>query len=129
MPNLTLIDARDLERWASSRTAQEQLPALVRRLVHATTKTATHVGLPAGDAVQQGGYDGVVVLDEAHPVVPNGTSVWEFGVSSRSRAKADEDYEKRKKSQPISNVGRIEPSDTTFVFVTPRRWSAKAEWA
>jgi len=61
MASITLVDARDFERWANSRRAQEQLPGLIRRLIHATTSTATPIGLPAGDAVQQGGYDGIVV--------------------------------------------------------------------
>lgn len=85
MPAITLVDARDLERWANSRRALEQLPALIRRLIHATTTAATHVGLPAGDAIQQGGYDGVVVIGETHHVVPMGTSVWElYGKAGRA---------------------------------------------
>lgn len=128
MPSLTLVDTRDLERWASSRRAQEQLPALVRRLIHATTTTGTHIGLPAGDAIQQGGYDGVVVINETHYAVPDGISIWEFGVSVDPKRKADEDYEKRKASQPDSAVGPVDPATTTFVFVTPRRWNAKTRW-
>jgi hypothetical protein len=105
MPSMTLVDASDLARWANSRRAQEQLPALVRRLIHATTTTATHIGLASGDAVQQGGYDGVVVIDETHHAVPNGMSIWEFGVSANPKGKADEDYEKRKAKQPESAIG------------------------
>lgn len=129
MPPITLVDAGDLQRWANSRRAQEQLPALIRRLIYATTTTATHIGFPAGDAVQQGGYDGVVVVSETHPFVPDGMSVWELGASSNPKAKATDDYEKRKKSQPVSDVGPVDPATTTFVFVTPRRWNAKSEWA
>ena len=129
MPSLTLVTATDLVRWANSRRAQEQLPALVRRLIHATTTTATHIGLPAGDAVQHGGYDGVVVVNEEHHAVPNGLSVWELGVSANPKRKANEDYNKRKTSQPVSDIGTVDPASTTFVFVTPRRWNAKAEWA
>jgi hypothetical protein len=129
MSSITLVDARDLERWANSRRAQEQLPGLVRRLIHATTSTAAHIGLPAGDAVQQGGYDGVVVVSETHHAVPEGMSVWELGVSANPRAKANEDYEKRKREQPVSDVGPVDPATTTFVFVTPRRWNAKGAWA
>src|SRR5688572_5022474 len=122
MPSITLIDATDLERWANSRRAQEQLPVLVRRLIHATTTTATHIGLPGGDAVQQGGYDGVVAVSETHYAVPNGMSVWELGVSADPKTKATEDYAKRKRKQPMSDVGPVDPASTTFVFVTPRRW-------
>lgn len=128
MPSFALVNARDLERWANSRQAQEMLPALVRRLIHATTTTAMHIGLPAGDAVQQGGYDGMVVINETHHAVPNGVSIWEFGVSAKPKNKADADYDKRKAKQPYSAIGPVEPAHTTFVFVTPRRWSAKTEW-
>ncbi len=128
MASLTLADARDLERWASSRRAQEQLPILVRRLIHATTTTSSHIGFPAGDAVQQGGYDGVVRIGEAHFIVPDGVSIWEFGVSGNPKGKADDDYEKRKAKQVDSDVGPIDPATTTFVFVTPRRWNAKTKW-
>lgn len=128
MPSITLVDAGDLERWANSRRAQERLPALVRRLIHATTTTATHVGLPAGDAVQQGGYDGVVVISETHHAVPDGMSIWEFGVSANPKGKADNEYERRKSKQPYSAAGPVDPSTTTFVFVTPRRWNAKTKW-
>lgn len=128
MPSFKLIDARDLEWWARSRRAQEQLPVLVRRLIHATTTTATHIGLPAGDAVQQGGYDGVVVINETHYAVPDGKSVWEFGVDANPRGKADDEYEKRKARQPDSAIGPVDPTSTTFVFVTPRRWNAKTRW-
>lgn len=129
MPSITLVDARDLERWANSRRAQEQLPGLIRRLIHATSSTATHVGFPAGDAVQQGGYDGVVVVNETHHAVPEGMSVWECGVSANPSGKATEDYEKRKRQQPVSAIGSFDPATTTFVFVTPRRWNAKGAWA
>lgn len=128
MPVITLVDARDLERWASSRRAHEELPVLVRRLIHATTVTATHIGLPAGDAVQQGGYDGVVAINEDHYAVPNGMSIWEFGVSANPKGKADADYEQRKAKQPHSTAGAVDPTSTTFVFVTPRRWNAKTKW-
>jgi hypothetical protein len=128
MPAITLVDARDLERWAGSRQAQEQLPELVRRLIHATTDTATHVGLPAGDAIQQGGYDGVVVINEGHYATPEGMSIWEFGVSADPKGKADDDYEKRKARQPHSTAGSVDPATATFVFVTPRRWNSKTRW-
>lgn len=129
MPSLTLATARDLTRWAAYRTAQEELPALVRRLIHATTTTATRVGIPAGDAVQIGGYDGVVVIAEDHAFVPNGASVWEMGVTAQVATKANGDYEKRTREQPVSDWGPVVPAETTFVFVTPRRWPGKVEWA
>lgn len=129
MPSLALADAQDLVRWAATRRAQELLPALVRRLVHATTTTATHVGLASGEAVQLGGYDGVVVTDEDHHAVPRGASAWEMGTNQDVATKATGDYAKRTAAPPVSDVGAITPAETTFVFVTPRRWPGKAAWA
>lgn len=128
MPTPTLADASDITRWAGSRRAQEELPHLVRRLIHATTRSGSHIGLPSGDAVQLGGYDGVVVVDETHPFVPDGMSIWEFGVAANPKGKADDDYATRKAKQPHSTAGTVVPSTTTFVFVSPRRWGAKAKW-
>ncbi|NJS15392.1 MAG: hypothetical protein HC788_13300 [Sphingopyxis sp.] len=70
----------------------------------------------------------VVVLDEAHPKVPQGLSIWELGVSADPKRKADADYQKRKLEQPASSVGPVDPASTTFVFVSLRRWNAKTEW-
>lgn len=64
MPSITLAVAQHIINWAGRRRAQEELPRLIRRLIHATTTSATHIGMPAGDAVQFGRYDGIVVIDE-----------------------------------------------------------------
>lgn len=129
MSLLTLVNATDLATWANRRTAQETLPIVLRRLVLATTQSVTHCSFPGGDSVQLGGWDGIVVANEDHSFVPRGTSVWEMGTTSNIKAKADSDYEKRSSDQPMSPVGVIVPSNTTFVFVTPRRWKNKDEWA
>jgi hypothetical protein len=84
---------------------------------------ALHVGFPAGDAVQLGGWDGIVVVEEGTPFVPQGASAWELGVSRDVRGKANTDYETRR-----ANPRGIDPATSSFVFVTPRRWMGKAEW-
>lgn len=48
-----------------------------------------------------------------------------MGVSNDPQAKANGDFAKRRK-EPGEG---IEPSETVFVFVTPRRWAKKDAWA
>lgn len=51
------------------------------------------------------------------PYIPADQSVWEFGTSQDYVGKANEDYRAR-----TDNPGAVAPSQTAFVFVTPRRW-------
>jgi hypothetical protein len=126
--SITLVDANDIARWAGTRRAQGDLPVLVRRLVHATTTEACHIDFAAGDAVQMGGYDGVVVIEEEHHHVPKGLSVWELSVSKDTKGKADKDYEKRKAKLPHSSAGSVDAARTTYVAVTARSWGGKTGW-
>ena len=119
----TLVTATDLHRWANVQMARYKLPALLRRLIHATVERIERIGFPADEGVQLGGWDGVVVVETGNAFVPDGTSVWELGVNSDVKGKADEDYEKRCKD-PLG----LDPAKTTFIFVTPRRWGGKGDW-
>lgn len=118
-----LVTATDLDRWANLQEARYRLPLLVRRLVHGTIEDIHRIGFPAGEGVQLGGWDGVVAVESGNAFVPEGSSVWELGANRNVRSKADEDYEKRR-NNPLG----IDPTVTTFVFVTPRRWGAKEDW-
>lgn len=129
MPLLVLASDTDIARWAATRGAQDRFPELLRRLVYATTEAPTLVDFPSGDAVQLGGWDGVVELSEDHATIPKGLSGWETGTSANPKAKADGDYDTRTASPPPTARGPVVPSETTFVFVTPRLWGAKKKWA
>lgn len=118
-----LATATDLAVWADTRAAQERVSELIRRLILATTSGLQRIDMPGGEGIQHGGYDGFVVNAASTPFVPDGTSVWEVGVSSDIKRKADGDYEKRSAS-PIE----VDPRETTFVFVTPRRWASRRIW-
>ncbi len=120
----TLVDATDLAGWADRREAQGQLPRVVRDLVLATVERAERVAFAAGEGVQLGGWDGIVDVPCGNAFVPDGPSAWELGVGRQVKRKADSDYAKRTKD-PLG----LDPSETTYVFVTPRRWSKKQEWA
>ncbi len=117
------IDATDLITWADRLDARERLPQLLRLLVYATVQQPKRVTFPSGESIQMGGWDGVVDTPEGNSLVPDGYSVWELGVNKDFKGKADGDYDKRTKN-PLG----LAPAETTFIFVTPRRWSNKDKW-
>jgi tetratricopeptide (TPR) repeat protein len=96
----------------------------VRRLILATGQQLRKVSFRSGEGTRHRGWDGVVKANEGTPFVPAGVSGWELGTGKDVRRKAQEDYQKRTR-----NPGVLKPKRTTFVFVTPRRWRDKQEWA
>ena len=117
-----LVTATDFVQWADRRAAQGELPLLVRRLVRASV-TPQFIDFPAGDSVNRPGYDGVLRVVEGTTYVPAGQSVWEMGTDREPGSKASSDYRTR-----TADPGTVNPAETTFVFVTPRRYQRKAEW-
>jgi excisionase family DNA binding protein len=117
-----LVDATHLHAWGSRREAQADLPMVVRRLLSATSGVSD-LALPAGEGVASPGWDGRVTCSREHPYVPLGRSYWEIGAGQRPGTKAQADYQKR-----TDAPGEAEPSETTFVFVTPRRWRNARKW-
>ena len=124
MTSPTLVDATDLEQWADRLEAQGLFPQLVRRLILATGQQLRKVSFRSGEGTRHRGWDGVVKAGKGTPFVPAGVSGWELGTGKDVRRKAQEDYQKRTR-----NPGVLKPKQTTFVFVTPRRWRDKQEWA
>ncbi len=55
--------------------------------------------------------------------IPAGRSGWEFGVNENVKGKADNDIAKSVKA-----IDEAERKQTTFMFVTPRRWQGKKDW-
>src|SRR6266571_1779161 len=53
-----------------------------------------------------------------------GMPSWQMGVDPKPKKKADDDYKKRT-AKPLD----VDPSQATFVFVTPHRWPGKENWA
>lgn len=117
-----LVDADYLESWAGSREAEELLPEVVARLIEGTTGVIG-VHMRTGDGIRLPGWDGVVEDSPGSPWVPAGPSAWELGTSGDPRRKADDDFESRT-AKPLE----VEPSVTSFVFVTPRRWPGARKW-
>lgn len=118
-----LADATDLERWADQRSAQADLPRLVRRLIRHENDQVQRVEMRGGEGVGLPGYDGIVEATRATSFVPDGLSVWEMGTSEDPAGKATDDYKLR-----IADPLGVDVATTTFVFVTPRRWRKKKDW-
>ena len=117
-------DQKDLLQWADSRAAQADLPRLVRRLILETGAGVVSLGVPAGEGVGTGGWDGVARASEATAHVPKGLSVWELSVHKSPGVKANSDYGKRATTPDGSPT-----TDCTYVQVSGRRWKDRDVWA
>ncbi len=119
------IKANDIEAWASSKIASRtRLAVFLRTLIHSVGQGLARVDFPGNDDAERPGWDGSIEATEATPWIPLGLSGWEFGVSKDIKTKADGDYDKSVKAVAADVRG-----ETTFVFVTPRRWAGKIAWA
>ena len=112
--------AIDLDRWADERESQGLFPLLIRKLITQTTAEPSQLNIPAQEQIGRPGFDGLVHVAQGNRFVPTGQSVWEMGVNQDPRQKAQRDFARRQ-----SEASR----DTTFIFVTPRNWRDKDEWA
>jgi hypothetical protein len=118
------IDSKDLEMWAERRSCQEYLPLVIRRLIRASVNGIESISFPAGESIIYPGWDGKLESLEETEYVPKGLSVWEIGTNKDIKRKAEDDYKKRKQN-PLG----VNPSDTVFIFLTPRIWTTKEDWA
>jgi hypothetical protein len=120
----SLIDAGDLIAWADRRSSEEDLPKVLRWLIQGSPLELHQLAFRSGEGVNLRGWDGLVDASNITAWVPAGKSGWELGTGRDVKGKAESDYEKR-----TSEPEGISPADSTFVFVTPRRWAGKDEWA
>lgn len=123
---MKLINSTDLKHWADTLECKSLLPLLIRKLILAGIKIENikKIDFPFGDDVQVGGYDGDLETEEGNLYVPEGNSVWEFGVTEKKKKKADEDYEKRTKDP----LGKIQ-NETSYINVTLKKYTKKSQWA
>jgi addiction module HigA family antidote len=125
VPLFLTIKARQIEGWAADNLeARQDLPVLLRKLVQSTGRELRQVDFPGYDNAQRKGWDGWIEANEATPWIPEGASGWEFGTNQDPRAKAEKDYAAR-----LISVPPAERAKCTLVFVTPRNWAGKVEWA
>jgi hypothetical protein len=119
----TWCKGKDLRTWADSLEARQKLPALVRRLIHATVENPKLIQFPADEGTQRRGWDGILEADCGNAWIPKGKSVWEMGADQDPEVKANGDFKKR-----TENPGTVKLNETTFVFITPRKWEGKTKW-
>jgi addiction module HigA family antidote len=125
VPVFLTIKARQIDEWAAKYLeARQQLPVLLRKLVQSTGRELSEADFPGYDNAQRKGWDGWIEANEATPWIPAGLSGWEFGTNEDARAKAEKDYTAR-----LASIPHAERANCTFVFVTPRNWAGKGEWA
>ena len=125
VPAFLTIKARQIEDWAAKDLdARQELPVFLRKLIQSTGRELREVDFPGYDNAQRKGWDGWVEADETTPWIPEGRSGWEFGTNQDPRAKAEKDYAAR-----LLAISPAERANCTFVFVTPRNWPGKLEWA
>lgn len=118
------ISGDEIQTWSQRVDAFFKLPALVRRLLLATTPLGT-VDMRADGGAWLSGWDGIVSAHRGTAYCPPGASVWELTTRKATRAKLDEDFEKRKKDAPSGVV----PGEVAYVVVTAQRFEDKAGWA
>lgn len=119
------IDASDLGDWATRRDGQAAMPTLIAKLVRAAHGPQVEIAFPSDESIQFAGWDGITKSDQESRYVPDGTTGWEIGTQQRDIAgKATGDFEKRS-----TDPGPIDPRESTFIFITPRTWPKRAEWA
>jgi addiction module HigA family antidote len=124
VPGFLTIRAAQINEWPNNNLhARDQLPVLLRRLIHSTGEDLRHVDFPGYDNAQRHCWDGWVETDTATAWISKGKSGWEFGTDADPRRKAEDDYQTRLASIPAS-----ERADCTFIFVTPRNWPGKSAW-
>ena len=124
VPSFLTIKALQIENWAKTLDSRHLLPVLLRKLIHSTGHDLSYVDFPGYDNAERTGWDGMVEAGAATPWIPDGKSCWEFGVGKKPQKKANADYRTRTRSTLPA-----ERQECTFVFVTPRNWDNKNEWA
>lgn len=119
------VNATDLAEWAQRRDGQATMPTLIAKLIRAAHGPSVDIRFPSDEAIQYAGWDGLTRSEQASRYVPDGVTGWEIGTQRQAIAdKASADFEKRSRTS-----GELQPPASTFIFVTPRQWPKKEEWA
>ena len=110
--NINWIAAEDIDTWAKkeSRHAQEILPVMLARLIHASSDKVDSINVPD---IQSSGYDVTLTSGEQTNYFPEGKSVWELGIENNAFGKFKEDIKKRSET-PLG----VDMAQTVFIFVT-----------
>jgi len=122
----TWVTAREIDQWAQTTTAKDDLPELVHRLVLATVERENlkSISFPAHEEVYRSGYDGRTLTDKSTTHVPQGLCGWELSCDGDPARKAERDYRKRLEDAEKWDIGQL-----THIAVTARDWTRAATWA
>lgn len=119
------VSAEDLSDWANRTDGAVSLPTLLAYLIRATHGPAVQLRFPADEGVRYPGWDGLTTTEAGSTYVPRGSAGWEIGAQRTNISqKANEDYQKR-----TAEPAPLDPADAVYIFVTPRHWPKKEEWA
>lgn len=122
------ITTLDIREWPDrkKRHSEENVPVLIRKLIYASInkEDILELDITGGDSILYSGYDGYANIIKGNSFLPSGKIVFEIGTDNAIKGKADNDYNGR-----TNNPGEIIPSETTFIFVTPRLFSNGRKWA
>lgn len=125
VPPFLGIKATEIEDWATrNHAARTRLAVFLRKLVNSTGIGLTESVFPGNEDGERPGWDGWTEASQGIPWVPAGKTGWEFGVNSDVKGKADGDF-----SKSVGAMAAEERRETTFIFVTPRKWAGKDDWA
>jgi transcriptional regulator with XRE-family HTH domain len=119
------VSAEDLSNWANRTDGAVSLPTLLAYLIQATHGSAVQLRFPSDEGVRHPGWDGRTSTETGSVYVPEGDAGWEIGAQrSNIGLKASDDYRKR-----TAEPAPLDPANATYIFVTPRHWPKKDEWA
>src|SRR3954471_12944460 len=89
------VSAIQLETWAKTLGAREDLPKIVSDLIRASSPDIASMRFPSGDKGQVRGFDGHLFSNVEAFNVPQGHSFWEFGTNADYKHKAESDFNTR----------------------------------
>ena len=87
------ISALQLETWARTLGARDDLPKIVADLIRASSPDIASIRFPSGDKGQVRGFDGHLVSDVAALNVPQGGSLWEIDTDADYKDKAGQGFQ------------------------------------
>ncbi|MGE0760020.1 MAG: hypothetical protein AB7O38_23610, partial [Pirellulaceae bacterium] len=101
------------------------MPTLLALLIRSTHGPEVALRFPSDEGVRHRGWDGRTSTATGSSYVPKGDAGWEISTQrNKIVQKATGDYRKR-----TERPAPLDPASAAYVFVTPRRWSQKDEWA
>ncbi|TLX70051.1 helix-turn-helix transcriptional regulator [Pseudomonas nicosulfuronedens] len=121
---LRWVTSQDLTDWANRTDAAGSMSTLLSHLVYASEGAGIWRRFPAEESVRHSGWDGVTSGEARSRYVPPGETGWEITTQRMDIAgKATSDYRKR-----TENPDPLDPSTSTYVFISTRPWPKKHEW-